>query len=58
MGGGANRLWEGKERKTPDHNVKTFEILIKSVKVPPLQLGAASSKGSRVREEKLQDCEV
>lgn len=53
MVGGANRLWEGKERKTPDHNIKTFEILIKSVKVPPLQLGAASTKGSHVREEKL-----
>lgn len=55
---GANRLWEGNERKTPDCNIKTFEILIKFVKVPPLQLGAASSKGSHVREEKFQDCEV
>ena len=50
-----NRLWEGKERKIRDHHVKTFEILIKVVNVPPLQLGTAFSRGSCVREE-LQDC--
>lgn len=43
-----NRLWEGKERKTHDRHKKTFEILIKAVSVPPLQLGTAFSRGSYV----------
>lgn len=49
-----NRLWEVKAKKTRDHHLKTFEILIKAVSVPPLQLGTALSRGSYVREE-LQD---
>lgn len=46
-----NRLWEGKERKTHDHDIKTLEILINAVSVPPLQLGTVVSTGNYVRKE-------